>query len=210
MFGQRIPYAHPSLNHWVAYSRTWYDINSAASARIGFTPMPLTTLSSLTTTCCPVSTSESGPFGLPAIGYSMCMDPEAPNPVTAHPSDNTTLTEVVDGYRAAGYDGDFFAEEDARVRCGSCQSLMPADQLTKYSMRRLEGASDPDDMVAVVATVCPQCDAHGTLVLGLGPMASGSDGAVMTGMIDRRGDDGALPPDASPHEMPVDVGTDVS
>jgi hypothetical protein len=133
------------------------------------------------------------------------MDPAASNPVTVDPSDNTTLTEVVDGYRAVGYDGDFFAEEDARVRCGSCQSSMPANQLTQYSMRRLEGASDPDDMVAVVATICPHCDAHGTLVLGLGPMASASDGAVMTAMIDRRGDDAALPPDASPDEMPVEV-----
>lgn len=122
--------------------------------------------------------------------------------MTADPSDNTTLTEVVDGYRAAGYDGDFFAEEDARVRCASCQSSMPADQFAQYSMRRLEGASDPDDMVAVVATICPYCHAHGTLVLGLGPMASASDAAVMTGMIDRRGDDCALPPDASPDEMP--------
>lgn len=55
------------------------------------------------------------------------MNPEAQNPVTADPSGNTTLTEVVDGYRAAGYDGDFFAEGDTRVRCGSCQSSTPAD-----------------------------------------------------------------------------------
>ena len=138
-----------------------------------------------------------------AIGYSVRMDPAAPNPVTSAPSDNTTLTEVVNGYRDAGYAGDFFAEEDARVRCGSCDSSLPADQFTQYSVRRLEGASDPDDMVAVVATICPHCDARGTLVIGRGPMASGSDGAVMTGMIDRRGDDCALPPDAAPDEVPA-------
>lgn len=128
------------------------------------------------------------------------MDAAAPNPVTSDPSDNTTLTEVIDSYRAAGYDGDFFAQDDARVRCATCQAVMPANQLSQFSMRRLEGASDPDDMVAVIATMCPQCDAHGTLVVGLGPMASSSDGVVMLAMADKRGCDPALPADASPGE----------
>ena len=130
------------------------------------------------------------------------MDQAAPNPVTSDPSDNTTLTDVIDSYRSAGYDSDFFAEDDTCVRCATCQALMPANQLSQVSMRRLEGASDPDDMVAVIATVCPKCDAHGTLVVGLGPMASASDGAVMLAMVDMRGNDPALPPDASPDEMP--------
>lgn len=136
------------------------------------------------------------------MGYSARMDQAPPDPVTSDPSDNTTLTEVIDGYRAAGYDSDFFAEDDAHVRCATCQALMPANRLSQVSMRRLEGASDPDDMVAVIATVCPECDAHGTLVVGLGPMASASDGAVMLAMADRRGSDPALPPDASPDETP--------
>lgn len=126
--------------------------------------------------------------------------PAAPDP----PSDNTTLTEVIDGYGTAGFTGDFFAEEGATVRCDSCSSVLDARRLPMHSIRRLEGASDPDDMVAVVATTCPSCGAQGTIVLGYGPMSSPTDADVLMGMTDRRDDD-VLQPDASPDELPDDA-----
>jgi hypothetical protein len=117
------------------------------------------------------------------------------------PSDNTTLTEVIGSYREAGFVVDFFAEEDGRVRCGHCNSVLAADQLTMQSMRRMEGASDPADMLSVVATTCPVCGADGTMVLGYGPNASEGDAHVSRALSDRRTDP-VLPPDAPPAEMP--------
>ena len=42
-------------------------------------------------------------------------------------------------------------------------------------IRRLEGASDPDDMLAVVALECPVCSMKGTIVLHFGPEASAEE-----------------------------------
>jgi hypothetical protein len=42
----------------------------------------------------------------------------------------------------------------------------------------LEGASDPDDELAIAAIRCPQCQASGTLVLNYGPSASAADQLV--------------------------------
>ena len=42
-------------------------------------------------------------------------------------------------------------------------------------LRRLEGASDPDDMLAVVAVECANCGLRGSLVLNYGPTATEDD-----------------------------------
>lgn len=118
------------------------------------------------------------------------------------PSDNTTLTVVIEGYRADGFDGDFFAEEGGHVRCGRCATVLDAGRLDMVSMRRLEGASDPADMMAVVATRCRSCGMQGTLVLGYGPMASPADNDVLLGLNDRRSEPGE-PPASSTAELPV-------
>ena len=125
-----------------------------------------------------------------------------PSSEPAPPSDNTTLTEVVDGYREAGFAGDFGAEEGASIRCGACGAVIDARRFAMHSIRRLEGASDPADMVVVAATTCPVCGSQGTIVLGYGPMASATDADVLMAMQDRRDDD-VLPPDAGPGEMPI-------
>jgi hypothetical protein len=117
------------------------------------------------------------------------------------PSDNTTLTEVVDSYRASGFASDFFVEEGSRVRCGRCSAIIDSRTLAMQSIRRLEGASDPDDMVAIVATSCPVCGADGTLVVAYGPMASEEDADVLTSLRDERTGD-VLPRNASPDDTP--------
>jgi hypothetical protein len=48
----------------------------------------------------------------------------------------------------------------------------------------VEGASDPADMLAVVALVCPICKTHGTLVVGYGPEAGPDDAEVLSGLGD--------------------------
>lgn len=121
---------------------------------------------------------------------------------TESPSDNTTLTHVVHGYREAGFTGDFWAEETG-VRCGSCQSVLEAGRLNIHSLRRLEGASDPDDMMAVVALQCGVCDATGAMVLGYGPAGSDVDSDVMRMLQDGR-EEGELPAHSPPNETPDD------
>lgn len=115
------------------------------------------------------------------------------------PSDNTTLTEVIDRYRDAGFTADFSAEEGCSLRCGACGSVVDAGRVSAHSIRRLEGASDPSDMLALVAVTCPVCAAQGTAVLGYGPMASAVDADVLTALRDRRDDD-VLPPNSAPDD----------
>lgn len=122
--------------------------------------------------------------------------------VTAQPSDNTTLTEVLAGYEANGFDAPLTVVEGGSIECNSCGFTVAAKEYTMQSLRRMEGASDPDDMVAAVAVTCPSCDAQGVLVLGYGPMASAEDSDVLVALQDGRGDDD-LPPNSSPADKVV-------
>ncbi len=135
-------------------------------------------------------------------------NPPPHQPPDEGPSDRTTLTAVVDAYRESGFASDFHAEEadplvhregdpTAILRCGECASAIDPRLAAIHSIRRLEGASDPDDMAVVVATSCPVCGAEGTVVLGYGPMAAAVDADVLLAMQDRR-DDGVLPADQPP------------
>lgn len=102
------------------------------------------------------------------------------------PSDNTTLTAVIDEFRDAGFAADFEPLPGARICCHECGVEVRAAKFSYERLRRLEGASDPDDMLAVLATRCPGCCAKGTLVLGYGPMASSDDADVATAVNDGR------------------------
>lgn len=83
-----------------------------------------------------------------------------------------SLLEILAYYAEAGFCADAHATDGGRMLCGSCQSSITPDHLDVHSVRRLEGASDPSDMVGVVAIICPVCDAHATAVLKYGPEAS--------------------------------------
>jgi hypothetical protein len=124
-------------------------------------------------------------------------------PDQAAPSDHTTLTDVLTGYADAGFSSSFAAQEGGVVRCDSCGSELDPSRIHMHSLRRLEGASDPDDMMAVVAIECGVCGTAGTMVLGFGPAASDIDSDVLRTLQDRRAD-GDLPGHAPPTEMPAD------
>ncbi|HEX2576815.1 MAG TPA: hypothetical protein VHK88_10740, partial [Aquihabitans sp.] len=97
------------------------------------------------------------------------------------PSDNDTLVAVLAAMRADGYDADLRPRGDAgEVVCSACGTVTPAGGLEEREERRLEGASDPADMVLVVGARCPACQARGALVLGYGPDASAEDSAVVS------------------------------
>jgi hypothetical protein len=110
-------------------------------------------------------------------------------PITPSPSDNTTLTAVLAGYAAAGFDGEFTIDGDG-VRCLSCDTVSDPSRLVLESLRRLEGASDPADMAAVLALTCPSCGRRGTLVVRFGPEASAAEAQLMQRVRDERFHDG--------------------
>lgn len=106
------------------------------------------------------------------------------------PSDGTTVVDVIAGYEADGYTAQLSACEGGTIRCFACHEDSPAGEATVDSLRRTEGASDPDDMVAVVALCCPRCGAKGTAVLKYGPEASIEDSEVLSLLEDRTRLDG--------------------
>jgi hypothetical protein len=59
------------------------------------------------------------------------------------------------------------------------------------TLRRLEGASDPDDLVAVVGLVCPVCGARIAAVLHYGPTASAAEADVLAALDCNRDSTGA-------------------
>ncbi len=115
------------------------------------------------------------------------------------PSDNTTLMEVLALYSAGGFAGIFSITPDGLVECGTCGVQWEAAQVSMHSLRRLEGASDPDDMLAVAAVSCPSCGGRGTITMMFGPMASAEESTVMSSLRDCR-DDELAPPNSAPDE----------
>jgi len=93
--------------------------------------------------------------------------------------DATTILEVLDGFERAGYRGQFMCRADGEIECRACRQRFPAEAVGDAQLRRLEGASDPADMLAVAALTCPRCRVRGTLVLNYGPLASPEDAAVL-------------------------------
>ena len=120
-------------------------------------------------------TDVSSSGGADEGGELVAADAGAADQVAFAPSDNTTLTSVLDGLAAEGYHAHLTAEEGGSIRCGACDETTPASKFRVDSVRRLEGASEPDEMMSVVAACCPRCGECGVAVLGHGPVASAAD-----------------------------------
>jgi hypothetical protein len=91
------------------------------------------------------------------------------------PSDNTTLTSVLADFETAGFTASFGAREGARLHCSACRDESPVHDFAVDGVRRLEGASEPDAQILLMASTCPACGARGTAVFGYGPDASDVD-----------------------------------
>jgi hypothetical protein len=102
--------------------------------------------------------------------------------------DESTITDVLAGYAQGGFSSSFIVTDDSELECVECSVVSPANQVAMSSLRRLEGASDPSDMMAVVAVACPACAVRGTVILGFGPMATLQDSDVLQNLLDLRGD----------------------
>ena len=93
--------------------------------------------------------------------------------------DGLTLTECLSHYEAKGYTGQFGAAEGGLVRCFSCHVDTSPDDVVLDGICRVEGVSDPDDMLAVLALTCPKCGQKGTATFNYGPEATEDESAVL-------------------------------
>lgn len=104
------------------------------------------------------------------------------------PSDNDSLTGVLRDLTAIGFGASYRparepVEGRAAVVCGACGRSTAAEDLHLDVERRLEGASEPDEMVLVVAATCPACGSGGVIVLGYGPEASPEDSDIVLALL---------------------------
>lgn len=102
------------------------------------------------------------------------------------PTEDPTVTKMVAVSADAGYAYEFVVQSDTRIRCSNCQGLRHASEYSMDALRRMEGASDPDDTVAVIGVRCPACAAQGTMVLNYGPSGSPEEGDVLLAVHDNR------------------------
>jgi peroxiredoxin len=105
-------------------------------------------------------------------------DPSASD-LTGVARDATTLLEAIRGLEARGYHGQFIARAGGEIECVICKRTSAAEAMRCDLIYRLEGASDPSDMLAVGALRCARCGSHGTLVLNYGPEAGVYDDDVL-------------------------------
>ena len=96
---------------------------------------------------------------------------EPVNPSSYQQGEQQTLQRVIDELERVGFTGQFGVRSGC-LRCFTCGHDFAPTDASVATMRRLEGASDPDDMLAVFALTCPECGTQGTLVLTYGPEAS--------------------------------------
>ena len=103
--------------------------------------------------------------------------PATPDPPGA-PSGATTLTAVLSALAADGFTADLTVASGGRVRDVDRDVTVDPAVLELHELRRLEGASDPADMMAVAAVSGPD-GLRGALVLRFGPEATEDEAAVL-------------------------------
>jgi hypothetical protein len=100
--------------------------------------------------------------------------PPTPNE-PGNPTGATSLAAVVDAAARADFSASFEIEPvgttQAMLRCSACGACSPAGDVERVWTARLEGASDPADMLHVSALRCPACGSGGVLVMNFGPLS---------------------------------------
>ena len=102
------------------------------------------------------------------------------------PTGPETLVEALEELRQLGFVEDIQVTEDGELCCRACGHCVHAEDMELLELRRLEGASDPGDMAAVLGVQCPGCGAKGSAVVRFGPEAGPGDEHVLRHIEDRR------------------------
>jgi hypothetical protein len=97
-----------------------------------------------------------------------------------------SLLGILAAFREEGFTYDFRTLPGGVVECGECHVPHPANALELHHLERLEGDSDPSEMLAVCAVVCPHCGIKGALVLTFGPESTVEDDEVLVLLDDAR------------------------
>jgi hypothetical protein len=103
------------------------------------------------------------------------------------PSDRT-LVEVLDALKAEGFTEDVRVTSEGQLCCRTCGHCVHPRDMHLLALRRIEGASDPGDMAAVLGLQCPGCRAKGVAVVRYGPEAGPGDVVVLQHLEDHRRD----------------------
>ncbi len=108
----------------------------------------------------------------------------------------TTLAEVLELAERDGFDGEFQpVGDEGRLQCSHCGEIVAAERVERVWSQRLEGASDPADMLHVSALRCPACGGGGVFVAHFGPAADPGESAVLAAL---PSPPNPSPPNASP------------
>lgn len=95
----------------------------------------------------------------------------------------TELTDVLAAAEADGFDVEFDLADDPmpldHLRCPNCGVVRSASGFVRVWSQRLEGASDPADMLHVSALRCPACGVSGVFITPFGPGATARQSAVL-------------------------------
>ena len=111
-------------------------------------------------------------------GHGMNHDPDP-----RIPSGALQLIDVLQLAEANGFAAEFEVAADASGRdclwCPHCEVESSASSYERAWSLRLEGASDPADMLHVSALTCPNCGTGGVFIAPFGPAASQRQASVL-------------------------------
>lgn len=99
---------------------------------------------------------------------------------------NSPLLEALGAHADAGFGGSYSITDDGVVRCDACRAELRPGDVRLHTLRRMEGARDPADMIALCGLECPRCHQLGTAVIHYGPMATIEEATVLRDLDDRR------------------------
>jgi hypothetical protein len=114
--------------------------------------------------------------------WTPASDARQRRPPTAGVPQDVTLVEVLNDLTRQGYTTEFSVDADGSLCCRVCGICAAPGTADVQSFRRLEGASDPGDMAAVLAVRCRACSSRGAAVVRFGPEAGPGDAALLEGM----------------------------
>ena len=101
-------------------------------------------------------------------------------------SGGMSITDALREFESRGYVGQFVIRPGGRIECRACGEAHRPKDVPLEAMRRLEGASDPADMVFVGALRCPGCDTIGTATINYGSQAQAADARVLRELDNQR------------------------
>lgn len=91
----------------------------------------------------------------------------------------STLLEALAHAAHDGFTANFISQAESKIRCRACNHTFATGAVQIDGYERLEGASNPADMLLVVRAGCPSCSERGVMTLGYGPSATKTDADVL-------------------------------